>query len=129
MTVFGVTLFSAGASMAETQPDRCWTPQALASRAEEKPPRRGAPGHARSIPKVALQPFQPVAADMRGSIRRVSLPPGRKLIALTFDLCEQPGEIAGYDGPLSITFGRTMSARRSSRAANGCSRTMIAPSN
>ena len=24
----------------------------------------------------------------------------RKLIALTFDLCEQPGEIAGYDGAI-----------------------------
>jgi peptidoglycan/xylan/chitin deacetylase (PgdA/CDA1 family) len=35
-----------------------------------------------------------------GAIRRVNLPPGKKLIALTFDLCEQPGEIAGYDGDI-----------------------------
>ena len=33
-------------------------------------------------------------------IRRVELPAGRKLIALTFDLCEQPGEVAGYDGAI-----------------------------
>src|SRR5262249_29447565 len=35
-----------------------------------------------------------------GVIRGVRLPPGRKLIALTFDLCEQPGEVAGYDGAI-----------------------------
>src|SRR6185369_10560821 len=35
-----------------------------------------------------------------GAVRRVELPAGRKLIALTFDLCEQPGEIAGYDGAI-----------------------------
>ena len=34
----------------------------------------------------------------RGIVRRVKLPPGKKLIALTFDLCEQPSEIAGYQG-------------------------------
>jgi peptidoglycan/xylan/chitin deacetylase (PgdA/CDA1 family) len=31
-------------------------------------------------------------------IRGVELPPGAKLIALTFDLCESGVEIAGYDG-------------------------------
>ncbi len=31
-------------------------------------------------------------------IRRVELPKGIKLVALTFDLCEFAGEIAGYDG-------------------------------
>ncbi len=35
-----------------------------------------------------------------GSIRRVNLPPGKKLIALTFDLCETAGETAGYDGSI-----------------------------
>ncbi len=42
--------------------------------------------------------FAPVPDALRGAIRRVELPKGRKLVALTFDLCEQPGEIAGYDG-------------------------------
>ncbi|NJM55238.1 MAG: polysaccharide deacetylase family protein [Verrucomicrobiae bacterium] len=37
-------------------------------------------------------------ATHRGAIRRVELPPGKKLIALTLDLCEQPGEVSGYDG-------------------------------
>ena len=31
---------------------------------------------------------------------RVDLPPGKKLVALTFDLCETPGELAGYDGAI-----------------------------
>ncbi len=37
---------------------------------------------------------------MRGAIRRVDLPKGLKLVALTLDLCEQPGEVAGYDGAI-----------------------------
>ena len=35
---------------------------------------------------------------LRGSIRSVELPPGEKLIALTFDLCEENGYVSGYDG-------------------------------
>lgn len=42
----------------------------------------------------------PAPAAPRGAIRRVWLPPGQKLIALTFDFCEQPGEVAGYDGAI-----------------------------
>ena len=34
----------------------------------------------------------------RGVIRRVKLPPGKKLVALTFDLCETRYEVAGYQG-------------------------------
>lgn len=33
-----------------------------------------------------------------GVVRRVALPEGKKLVALTFDLCETEYEIAGYDG-------------------------------
>ena len=45
--------------------------------------------------------YTPVSPNFRGAIRRVKLPAGsRKLIALTFDLCEQPGEVAGYDGKI-----------------------------
>ena len=48
----------------------------------------------------ALPPALPLAPALRGSIRRVELPPGEKLVALTFDLCETAGEIAGYDGEI-----------------------------
>jgi peptidoglycan/xylan/chitin deacetylase (PgdA/CDA1 family) len=36
-------------------------------------------------------------AQRLDSIRRVRLPPGKNLIALTFDLCEQADDITGYD--------------------------------
>lgn len=52
-------------------------------------------------PARQLAHFQPLPQNLRGAIRRVRLPQGSpKLIALTFDLCEQPGEIAGYDGAI-----------------------------
>ncbi|MGD9802235.1 MAG: polysaccharide deacetylase family protein [Hyphomicrobiaceae bacterium] len=97
---FGTCALAAAPSRAQTLLEQCWAADALASRPDEKPPRHGAPGHAQRIPKVALQPFKPIAPALHGSIRRVVLPPGKKLIALTFDLCEQPGEIAGYDGAI-----------------------------
>jgi peptidoglycan/xylan/chitin deacetylase (PgdA/CDA1 family) len=40
------------------------------------------------------------AAPIGGAIRRVDLPEGLKLVALTFDLCEADGEVAGYDGAI-----------------------------
>lgn len=46
----------------------------------------------------ALATFEPVPLALRGAIRRVDVANGEKLVAFTFDLCEQHGEIAGYDG-------------------------------
>ena len=58
-----------------------------------------APGAAVSVPAFdALPPAPPLDASLHGSIRRVDLPPGEKLVALTFDFCETAAEIAGYDG-------------------------------
>ena len=87
---------------ASAQPalEQCWAPAALAARPDEKAPRRGGPGHAQRIPDIALKGFEPTPSHLQGSIRRVALPPGKKLVALTFDLCEQTGEIAGYDGAI-----------------------------
>lgn len=45
----------------------------------------------------SLSPAAPVAEAMTGSIRRVGLETDDKLIALTFDLCETAGAIAGFD--------------------------------
>lgn len=96
-----VVVVGANASVAAEQTLRaCWTPTELAGKPGENVARK----HTRTFdapsdgwlldPKVAL-PDIPL-----GAVRRVSLPPGKKLIALTFDLCEQPGEIAGYDGDI-----------------------------
>ncbi len=54
------------------------------------PPRRLAP----------LESGWLLPAERRGSIRRVSLPPGDKRIALTFDLCEMASDVTGYDAEL-----------------------------
>lgn len=48
----------------------------------------------------ALAPFAPVPQALRGAIRRVDVANGEKLVAFTFDLCEQHGEVAGYDGDI-----------------------------
>ncbi len=79
-------------------PAICWAPDQLAFHPGEEriqkdvkaafvaPPRR-------SPLRAAQQPRN------RGeAIRRVKLPPGKKLVAMTFDLCEQPNEISGYQG-------------------------------
>ncbi len=79
--------------------NRCWTPQALAGTDRERL-------SIRSHGKLDLAPLRqqplpvatPVPPELRGSIRGVTLPPGEKLIALTFDLCETDGDVAGYDG-------------------------------
>ena len=77
----------------------CWQPSTLrwnpgeelvvhSSRYQRVPDIRGFLGE-RSGPPAAT-----------GTVRRVQLPPGKKLIALTFDLCETAGETAGYDGSI-----------------------------
>lgn len=79
----------------------CFTSADLAARASEIKPVKGIAGAQIAAPgKVALQAPTPLPVQLRGAIRRVDLPKGRKLIALTLDLCEQPGEVAGYDGPI-----------------------------
>lgn len=80
---------------------RCWTPLDLAGRAAETGPtlRPGAAGLAglRGAGRAAAVPTPP---HLRGAIRRVKLPEGLKLIALTFDLCETAGSVSGYDGAI-----------------------------
>ena len=79
---------------------RVFLSQQLAARDGEKKPVRGITTF--NVPPAdrALATFEPVPAQLRGSIRRVKLPPGKKLIALTLDLCEQPNEVSGYDGEI-----------------------------
>jgi len=76
----------------------CYAPDALRARPGEEIVRRASAPV--SLPDVRLPPAQPVPASLSGSIRRVDLPAGVKLVALTFDLCEASGEVSGYDGAL-----------------------------
>lgn len=86
----------------EMERGQCWSPAELAEKTGEKISHR-APYNAAIEPKGAAADYSPVAAGLRGSIRRVELPKGEKLIALTFDLCETEGEISGYDGQIIDT--------------------------
>ncbi len=89
----------------------CFPATSLAALGSEVKPVKGAIGSAIAPPlTVALAPAVPLPAHLRGAIRRVELPKGQKLIALTLDLCEQPGEVAGYDGPI-IDYLRTSGTR------------------
>jgi peptidoglycan/xylan/chitin deacetylase (PgdA/CDA1 family) len=56
-----------------------------------------------AVPDFSAIAEAPIAANLTGAIRRVDLPAGQKLVALTFDLCETPNEVAGYDGAIFET--------------------------
>jgi len=94
MTLLWLGLLTATAA-AETAP-ACWAPDDLVHRQGEERVQRGVAQARITAPKRTLAEYSPVA--VRGAIRRVQLPPGKKLVALTFDLCEQPSEISGYQG-------------------------------
>jgi peptidoglycan-N-acetylglucosamine deacetylase len=95
------SLASSAAALAEEPqtPQQCWTPQALAgTEAELKDVHDHKSLDVAPLKQVTLAPATPVAPSLRGSIRSVELPPDKKLIALTFDLCEENGYVSGYDG-------------------------------
>jgi peptidoglycan/xylan/chitin deacetylase (PgdA/CDA1 family) len=96
----GARLASAETPGAEASPPaQCWTQEALAGTPKElKATRSGPRLDLRALKQEPLPAPVPIAEDLRGSIRSVELPPGQKLIALTFDLCESDGDHAGYDG-------------------------------
>jgi peptidoglycan-N-acetylglucosamine deacetylase len=76
----------------------CWTPAALAYHTGDERVQRGVSAALVTPPKRAPAEFSPATGMPRGVIRRVKLPPGKKLVALTFDLCETHYEVAGYQG-------------------------------
>jgi peptidoglycan-N-acetylglucosamine deacetylase len=76
----------------------CFPPETLKAVPGERNTAKGNRQFDQSEKPRTLNTFQPLSADLRGSIRRVDVPGGRKVIALTFDMCEIHGEISGYDG-------------------------------
>src|SRR5262249_32967147 len=92
ITLLWLSLLTATAA-AETAPT-CWMASDLAyHKGDErvhKTVTRIAP------PRRILAEYSPIA--QRGAVRRVKLAGDKKLVALTFDLCEQPSEISGYQG-------------------------------
>jgi peptidoglycan-N-acetylglucosamine deacetylase len=86
----------AAAAPALAQGAACWSASDLAYHAGDEQVRKGIKAALIPPPRRALADFTPL--PQRGVVRRVKLPPGKKLVALTFDLCEQPSEVAGYQG-------------------------------
>ena len=84
--------------------EACWEPQDLRGQPGERKSRRlrtadhRPPEH--QIPEMPPAAMPPVPAR---SLRSVTPTNGEKLIALTFDLCEQADEVTGYDGDLVDT--------------------------
>ncbi len=81
--------------------DGCWSPAELEAKSSEKksaPPKRSP--HTPQPPNSPKNTLPALPPDRQNSIRSVTPADGRKLIALTFDLCEGKGEIAGYDADI-----------------------------
>ena len=79
------------------------TTMLVASSAWRQNPRSTSSGVAIEKPAISRRitnrtALPAIPQQLRGSIRHVKLPAGRKLVALTFDLCESSHEIAGYEG-------------------------------
>jgi len=82
--------------------ESCWSEGDLKGTPQEKvirpsPAHKDGPALSRLRPNAGL-PQLP--QTWRNSIRRVQIPDGKKLIALTFDLCERENEVTGYDAEI-----------------------------
>ena len=78
----------------------CWTEEELQGRPSDKKITRKTPypgPPARLYPNNSLPPLGPA---LQNSIRDVKPLGGKKVVALTFDLCEQRHEITGYDAEI-----------------------------
>jgi peptidoglycan/xylan/chitin deacetylase (PgdA/CDA1 family) len=95
--------FAQGQERDNTGAEMCWSKPSLRATLpvtpnEEKVAPR-IPRAFQSVPRDELQPIEH-AKFKGGVVRRVELPADLKLVALTFDLCEQPHEVAGYQGSI-----------------------------
>lgn len=89
-----------------------WTPLELAGSDADRV--IGPVGEPDLSPPEALAPLParpaPTPLQMRGAIRRVALPAGIKLVALSFDLCERANNVAGFENRI-VALLRSENAR------------------
>jgi peptidoglycan-N-acetylglucosamine deacetylase len=100
--LLGAPCVSIAEGVAKSEENRCWPAAALAGRPGERTIRR-VPYDASIEPREGSLSLPPLPQSRRGSIRGVRLPHGEKLVALTFDLCENGNEISGYDSGIIDT--------------------------
>ncbi|MGH2341992.1 polysaccharide deacetylase family protein [Segnochrobactraceae bacterium EtOH-i3] len=79
-------------------PAACWAPETLTVHPGERDSRRITPAERRFPPQPAAATAPVTGTPAAGVVRRVTPANGEKIVALTFDLCETTGQIAGYDG-------------------------------
>jgi peptidoglycan/xylan/chitin deacetylase (PgdA/CDA1 family) len=97
--LLALTMSSAPQAAETAASPQCWTEQALAGTdAERKHQRNRGPIDLAALRQTVIPAATPVPPALRGSIRSVDLHGGVRLIALTFDLCEENGYVSGYDG-------------------------------
>ncbi len=97
-----VALFGATSAFAEvSQSNQCWSEAVLGHKSGDERIRRNVAGALVAPPQEQPSLSKRSGGMVPGVIRRVELPSGsKKLVALTFDLCEQRNEITGYQGEI-----------------------------
>lgn len=93
-----LTVATGPGSLMASEARVCWSPETLRTQPGEANIQKNIKAAFVPIPRQRPKQLAPLPAARRGAIRSVRLPPGDKRIALTFDLCEQPYEITGYQG-------------------------------
>jgi peptidoglycan-N-acetylglucosamine deacetylase len=78
----------------------CWSKDMLRAKPGDAAIRKNMRAAYVPVPNYRPRQLAPLPKHLRGVIRRVALPPSDKRVALTFDLCEQPHEISGYQGDI-----------------------------
>jgi peptidoglycan/xylan/chitin deacetylase (PgdA/CDA1 family)/tetratricopeptide (TPR) repeat protein len=78
--------------------EQCWGNRELARIEGDAAIKKGVDKAFKQPPSERPNRLPAIKREKRGAIRRVNLPQGQNFVALTFDLCEQPYEVAGYDG-------------------------------
>lgn len=98
------TNFSPNSHGSKSVFSNCFSNTDLVGKKGEKNTRRRGPGAYLNPPKIKRPKTAPakIAADFRGSIRRVDVG-GKKVIALGFDIGEQNNDFAGYDAEIIDT--------------------------
>lgn len=86
----------AGAADAST----CWSPAELLEKPNDPRVRVGRFAYRAPPPDVEITQQMRLTRYYRKAVRRFRIKDGRKLVALTFDIGEQPHEISGYQGKI-----------------------------
>ena len=83
----------------ETLLKSCWSPEELLGQPEDGRILKQSDPHGSQPPgrTSPIHPLPRLAPERQNVIRHVNPSEGRKVVALTFDLCEGANEISGYD--------------------------------